>query len=107
MAGGFGKDAYVAKQRHAPNPARGRVLANAMAASRDCRTQSDLAKKSGVAQSTIGRILRGEGSPHITTVERIAKAVGIPPVLDESLLDEYENCFVWSAAVRVGVLRLV
>jgi hypothetical protein len=39
------------------------VLARFMAASGDCKTQAALAKHSGVAQSTIGRILRDEVCP--------------------------------------------
>ena len=109
MDGGFRKDAYVAKQRHAPNPARGRLLAKAMEASRDCKTQSDLEKKSGVAQSTIGRILRGEVNPQTATLERIAKALGIPVamLLEESPAVEFENRLERTAAARVGEFRLV
>lgn len=109
MGGSLDKDAYVAKQRHAPNPARGRVLAKAMAASRDCRTQSDLAKRAGVAQSTIGRILRGDVNPQTATLERIAKELGIPVamLLDESLAEEFGNRVDRAAAGRVGELRLV
>jgi SOS-response transcriptional repressor LexA len=45
-----------------------------MASSKDLRTQTALAEKSGVAQSTIGRILRGEVDPHSENLERLAKA---------------------------------
>lgn len=41
-------------------------------------TQGELHRKSGVAQSTIGRILSSEGEDSgIETVERIAKAYGL------------------------------
>ena len=49
-----------------------------MESSRDGRTQAALAKKVGVSQTTIGRILRGEVSPQADTVQRIAKALGTP-----------------------------
>jgi transcriptional regulator with XRE-family HTH domain len=45
-----------------------------MASSKDLKTQTALAKKSGVAQSTIGRILRGEVDPQSGNLERIANA---------------------------------
>ena len=45
------------------------AVAKAMAASRFLRTQAALAKKSAVAQSTIGRILRGEVNPQSANLE--------------------------------------
>jgi SOS-response transcriptional repressor LexA len=53
------------------------AVAQAMASSRFLRTQAALAKKSGVAQSTIGRILRGEVNPQSSNLEQIARAFGI------------------------------
>jgi transcriptional regulator with XRE-family HTH domain len=55
-----------------------RALAVRMASSRDCRTQDALAKKAGVSQSTIGRILRGDVRPLTSTVILLAKALEIP-----------------------------
>ena len=54
-----------------------------MDASRDCGTQPALAKKSGVAQSTIGRIIRGEVSPQLDTLEALASALytSVPKLL--------------------------
>jgi SOS-response transcriptional repressor LexA len=52
-----------------------------MAASKDLRTQTALAKKAGVAQSTVGRILRREVNPQSGNLSRLAKALGMP--LDE------------------------
>jgi len=49
-----------------------------MAASRDCRTQTALAKKSGLAQSTIGRILRGEVNPQTGTMTFLTDALRVP-----------------------------
>ena len=53
-------------------------MAKAMESSRDLKTQTALAKKSCVAQSTIGRILRREVNPTSANLERLAKALGMP-----------------------------
>jgi transcriptional regulator with XRE-family HTH domain len=42
------------------------------------RAQTALARKSGVAQSTIGRILRGDVSPNAETLVRLAHAFRTP-----------------------------
>jgi SOS-response transcriptional repressor LexA len=52
-------------------------MATVMASSKDLKTQTALAKKSGVAQSTIGRILRGEVNPQSGNLERIANALSV------------------------------
>lgn len=70
-------NAYVAKRRHASGVDWTRALAKAMASNRDLRTQTALARRSGVAQSTIGRILRGEVNPQSVNLERIAKAFNL------------------------------
>ncbi|MBS0422613.1 MAG: helix-turn-helix domain-containing protein [Proteobacteria bacterium] len=49
-----------------------------MLSSRHLRTQAALAEKSGVAQSTIGRILRSQVTPQSDNLERLATAFGIP-----------------------------
>jgi SOS-response transcriptional repressor LexA len=46
--------------------------------SKDMRTQSAVAKKAGVSQSTVGRLLRGEVASSFETVERIATVLGVP-----------------------------
>ncbi|MFL6603985.1 MAG: LexA family protein [Steroidobacteraceae bacterium] len=48
-----------------------------MASSRHLKTQTALAKKSGVAQSTIGRILRRQVNPQSENLERLAKSFGM------------------------------
>lgn len=48
-----------------------------MLASRNMRTQTALSKRSGVTQSTIGRLLRGEVNPQLENIERLAKAFGL------------------------------
>ena len=42
-------------------------------------TQTALAKKAGVGQSTLGRILRGEVSPTLRTLTAVATALGTTP----------------------------
>ena len=68
----------MAKGPHVLQSEWGRTLAQLMAASRDCKTQDALAKRSGVAQTTIGRILRGKVNPQIDTMTFLATALGIP-----------------------------
>jgi SOS-response transcriptional repressor LexA len=53
------------------------ALKKAMASSPGLQTQAALASKSGVSQSTIGRILRREGHTSSRKIERIAKALGM------------------------------
>ena len=67
----------MAKRKHTSTPGWSRAIARLMASSRNLRTQTALAKKSGVAQSTIGRILRGEVTPQSDNLERLAKAFGM------------------------------
>jgi SOS-response transcriptional repressor LexA len=67
-------DAYVVRRRHVSKVDWTRAVAKAMAFSKVLKTQSALAKRSGVAQSTIGRILRGEVDPQSGNLERIANA---------------------------------
>jgi transcriptional regulator with XRE-family HTH domain len=54
-----------------------RALTTLMAASSDLKTQQALARKSGVAQSTIGRILLGRVDPQSENLVRIARAFGL------------------------------
>jgi len=77
-----------------------------MATSRYCNTQEALARKSGVAQSTIVRILRGEVNPQTSTMTFLAEALGVPfetlavaaqgeksvelPVQEPACADDYE-----------------
>jgi SOS-response transcriptional repressor LexA len=76
-AGVINNDAGVVKRRNVSRVDWTRALANAMAFSKDLKTQTALAKKSGVAQTTIGRILRGEVDPQSGNLERIAKAFNL------------------------------
>lgn len=52
-------------------------------------TQVKLAAKAGVAQSTVGRILRGEVSPLLSHVESVAAAFGV--TVTSLLTDENER----------------
>jgi SOS-response transcriptional repressor LexA len=74
LAGFIINDAYVVKRKHVSGVDWTRAVAKVMASSKDLKTQTALAKKSGVAQSTIGRILRGEVNPQSGNLERIARA---------------------------------
>lgn len=42
------------------------------------KTQTALAAESGIAQSTVGRILRGEAVPGAANLDKLAKALGVP-----------------------------
>jgi len=68
----------MAKRRRLLQCEWGRALAQLMASSRDCKTQDALAKRSGVAQSTIGRILRGGVNPQTDTMTFLARALRMP-----------------------------
>ncbi len=70
-------DANVVKRKHLSSVDWTRAVAKVMASSKELKTQTALAKKAGVAQSTIGRILRGEVNPQSGNLERIAKAFGM------------------------------
>jgi len=55
-------------------------LARLMAVSEDLKTQMALAKRSGVAQTTISNYLRPasyEGAPQLDKIEKLAKAFGL------------------------------
>lgn len=67
----------MADQRNLETVAWDVALRKAMASSPGLQTQAALASKSGVSQSTIGRILRREGHPASAKIERIAKALGM------------------------------
>ena len=62
------------KRRYVSKVDWSRAVATAMASRRDLKTQAALTKKSGVAQLTIGRILRGEVNPQSGNLEQIARA---------------------------------
>jgi len=77
LAGFIINDAYVVKRKHVSRVDWTRAVAKVIASSKDLKTQTPLARKSGVAQSTIGRILRAEVNPQSGNLERIAKAFGV------------------------------
>ena len=43
-------------------------------------SQTELAEKAGVALMTISRIERGEHDPHVRTLVRIARALGVSTI---------------------------
>jgi SOS-response transcriptional repressor LexA len=67
----------MAKTKVAPNPNVGRNIGALMEASVSLPSQPALAKRTGVAQSTIGRILRGEVNPAAETLHKIADAYDV------------------------------
>jgi SOS-response transcriptional repressor LexA len=67
-------DTPVAKRKHKSKSGWSRAIKRLMASSEDLRTQTALANKSGVGQTTIGRILREAVDPQSENLERIAKA---------------------------------
>ena len=54
-------------------------LAALMQASSEMPSQSAVAKRAGMDQRTVGRILNEEHSPTITQLERLARAFGLEP----------------------------
>jgi transcriptional regulator with XRE-family HTH domain len=42
-------------------------------------TQAELAEKAGVAVNTVAGLERDEREPHMTTVRKLAAALGVPP----------------------------
>lgn len=67
----------MAKQRIAPNPNVGRNIAALMERKPELGSQPLLAKRTGIAQSTVGRILRGESNATSHNLKAIAEAFGI------------------------------
>jgi len=51
-------------------------------------TQDELAAKSGITQTTISAIEMGKQSPRVTTVRRLAAALGVEP--EELVINETE-----------------
>lgn len=88
----------MAKTRVAPDPNVGRNIAVLMEGSITLNSQPALAKRTGVAQSTIGRILRAEVNPTGDNLRKIAGAFGV----DVGTL--YWQTERFSEAMRAGKL---
>jgi transcriptional regulator with XRE-family HTH domain len=43
--------------------------------------QDDLARKAGITPTTLSRIERNESEPHVSTIRRLAEALGISPAV--------------------------
>ena len=41
--------------------------------------QDELARMAGITPTTLSRIERNESEPHVSTIRRLAKALGVPP----------------------------
>ncbi len=54
-------------------------LAALMAASVELKSQAAVAKRAGMDQRTVGRIINREHSPTVVQLERLARAFGIAP----------------------------
>jgi transcriptional regulator with XRE-family HTH domain len=54
---------------------------------REALTQDDLAQKAGLTTATVARAERNERQPHMTTLRKLADALGVHP----SALIEDEN----------------
>lgn len=54
-------------------------VAQLMKLHKSCSTQMQLSKKSGIGQSTIGRILRSDVDAGVETIERLAMAFRVEP----------------------------
>lgn len=67
----------MAKQRIAPDPNVGKNIAALMDAHVALGSQPALAKRTGIAQSTIGRILRGESNATGENLRKIADAFSV------------------------------
>lgn len=68
----YGQTQALPRSRIAEN------LATAMAACPGLNSQAALARRSGVAQTTIGRILRNENDPGTEVVRKLARALKVP-----------------------------
>ena len=73
-----GKRRAARKRKHVSSVDWAQAVAKVMAESKALKTQTALARKSGVAQSTVGRILRGAVNPQSGNLERIAQAFNMP-----------------------------
>lgn len=88
-------------------------LNSLMAKRSDCSSQNALAKKSGVSQSHVGRILRGESTPTVEMIEALAKAlkVAAPQLLTENLerssVEQEPDTLSDQATRLVDVVRLL
>lgn len=90
----------MAKTKVAPHPSLGKNIALLMEAMKDLASQPALAKKAGVAQSTVGRIIRGEVSPSTDNLRKIANAFGISV---SNLLFDTDD---FLAGIRNGSIKL-
>lgn len=89
------------------------VLANnlkfLMAANPDVSTQPKLEARSGVGQSTIGRILRADGEAKIGTVKELAKVFKLKPgdLLDPGFIGRQADSDVTGTSGSAGLVPLI
>ncbi len=46
---------------------------------REAMTQAELAQKAGITEATLSRLERDEREPHMSTVRKLANALGVHP----------------------------
>jgi XRE family transcriptional regulator, regulator of sulfur utilization len=46
---------------------------------REALTQAELAEKAGIAGGTLSRIERNHSDPHMTTIRKLARVLGVRP----------------------------
>lgn len=94
----------MAKLKHAANELLSQNLQLLMKLRPELGSQMQLAKKTGVSQSTIGRILRGEVTPSVDAIMSIARE------FDVSLSDLYQPHEIFADLVKTegqsGLKRL-
>lgn len=67
----------MARHRSPPDPNVGKNLAALMERSADLQSQAALARRTGIAQSTIGRLVRGEVNVSSSNLRTLAEAFGV------------------------------
>jgi SOS-response transcriptional repressor LexA len=70
--------AHVAKRRPAPDLAVGRSLDKAIKEHPYLNTQAAVAKKAGVSQSTVSRMVAGAVDPQSDSLRRVCEALSLP-----------------------------
>lgn len=80
-----------------------------MASTPDVSTQAKLEERSGVAQTTIGRVLRAETEAKIGTVKDLARVFKLAPgdLLDPGLIDRISGKSLSGTPGNVGLVPLI
>jgi len=92
----------MAKHKIAPNPNVGSNIAYLMSSHIELSSQPAVAKRTGIAQTTIGRIIRGESNPVAENLRRIASAFGVD--VDSLYLPPHEFVRLAEGKGPIGLL---